>query len=300
MPSPATCSLRVAVPSLKGPSLAARQSRFCGSSGLKVLSATAVVWALVGCATPDVAVMSDPVQVYAAGSLRAVLTEIARDHEARTGQKTVLTFAASGLLRERIEKGEPAQVFASADTGHPQRLAEAGNWMPHRVFARNGLCALTQADVKASPDTLLNVLLDPAVRLGTSTPKADPSGDYAWALFGKADAMRPGALAALDAKALKLTGGATSPKAPAGRGTYAWVMDSGQADVFLTYCTNAVAAQKEVPRLKVVQVPPALQVGASYGLTVRLGAPVEAEAFAAALLAPPAQAIFARYGFGQP
>jgi hypothetical protein len=57
--------------------------------------------------------MNDPVQVYAAGSLREVLTEIARDHEARTGQKTVLTFAASGLLRERIEKGEAAQVFAS-------------------------------------------------------------------------------------------------------------------------------------------------------------------------------------------
>ena len=45
--------------------------------------------------------------------------------------------------------------------------------------------------------------------------------------------------------------------------------EQGQADVFLTYCTNAVASQKEVPRLKVVQVPAALQVGAAYGLTVR-------------------------------
>jgi len=61
-----------------------------------------------------------PVQVYAAGSLREAFTEIARDHEARTGQKVALTFGASGLLRERIEKGEPAQVFASADTDHPQ------------------------------------------------------------------------------------------------------------------------------------------------------------------------------------
>jgi molybdenum ABC transporter molybdate-binding protein len=271
-----------------------------GAAGLKALAATAVALALAGCATPEGGAMNDPVQVYAAGSLREVLTEIARDHETRTGQKTTLTFAASGLLRERIEKGEPAQVFASADTGHPQRLAAAGGWMPHRVFARNGLCALTQAGVEASPDTLLGVLLDPAVRLGTSTPKADPSGDYAWALFGKAEALKPGALAMLDTKALKLTGGADSPKAPAGRGTYAWVMDSNQADVFLTYCTNAVAAQKEVPRLKVVQVPAALQVGATYGLTVRQGAPEAAVAFAEALLAPPAQAVFARYGFGAP
>ena len=244
--------------------------------------------------------MKEPLQVYAAGSLREVLTEIARAHEASTGQAVALKFGASGLLRERIEKGEGAMVFASADTQHPQRLASAGAWAPHTVFVRNSLCALTQASVNTTPDTLLATLLDPAVRLGTSTPKADPSGDYAWELFRKAESVRPGSYAALNAKALQLTGGPTSPKPPAGQGTYAWVMDQGQADVFLTYCTNAVASQKEVPRLKVVQVPPALQVGASYGLTVRRGAPAQAEAFARALLAPPAQAAFARYGFGQP
>lgn len=257
--------------------------------------------ALVGCAsTETVPVMTEPLQVYAAGSLREVFTEIARDHEARTGQKIALTFGASGLLRERIEKGEGAQVFASADTQHPQRLASAGAWAAPTVFVRNSLCALTQASVNATPQTLLETLLNPAVKLGTSTPKADPSGDYAWELFRKAEAVRAGSYAALNAKALKLTGGATSPKPPAGRGTYAWVMEQGQADVFLTYCTNAVAAQKELPRLKVVQVPATLQVGAAYGLTVRRGAPASAEVFAQALMAPAAQATLARYGFGQP
>jgi ABC-type molybdate transport system substrate-binding protein len=77
-------------------------------------------------------------------------------------------------------------------------------------------------------------------------------------------------------------------------------MDTGQVDVFLTYCTNALAAQAEVPRLKVVQFPPALSVGAAYGLTVRQGAPVTATAFAAALLAPQGQAVFSRMGFGAP
>ena len=265
------------------------------------ISLTAIALAsLTACATPEAPVMKEPLQVYAAGSLREVLTEIARDHEARTGQKIALTFGASGLLRERIEKGEGAQVFASADTQHPQRLAAAGGWVPHTVFVRNSLCALTQASVNVTPQTLLETMLSPTVKLGTSTPKADPSGDYAWELFRKADGVRNGAYAALDAKALKLTGGADSPKPPAGQGTYAWVMAQGQADVFLTYCTNAVAAQNEVPRLKVVQVPPALQVGASYGLTVRRGAPASADAFAQALLAAPAQATFARYGFGQP
>ena len=59
------------------------------------------------------------VQLYAAGSLREALTEVARDFETASGHKVVLPFGASGLLRERIEQGEPAQVFASADMDHP-------------------------------------------------------------------------------------------------------------------------------------------------------------------------------------
>ena len=243
---------------------------------------------------------ADPVQVYAAGSLRDALTEIARDHEARTGQKVVLTFAASGLLRERIEQGAHAQVFASADTKHPQRLANQGQWQAPVVFTRNTLCALAQGAVAVTSDTLLSTMLQPQVRLGISTPKADPAGDYAWALFQKAEALQPGATARLETKALQLTGGANSAQAPAGRNTYAWVMEQNRADVFLTYCTNAVAARAEVPSLQVVAVPEALQVGAAYGLTVRAGAPAQAQAFAQAVLQPPAQAVLRRLGFAAP
>lgn len=275
--------------------------------GRKELAAALALVALglAGCGSAVKAPMTadasgPPVQVYAAGSLREVFTAIASEHEARTGQKIVLTFGASGLLRERIEKGEPAQVFASADTDHPRRLAEQGGWQPPVVFTRNALCALTSDKLAATPATLLATMLQPSVRVGISTPKADPAGDYAWALFGKADALQSGATARLQAKALKLTGGADSPKPPPGRGTYAWVMDQGQADVFLTYCTNAVSAQKEVPRLRIVEIPPELQVGAAYGVTVRIGAPQAADAFLRALLAPPAQAVFNRFGFRQP
>jgi molybdenum ABC transporter molybdate-binding protein len=255
---------------------------------------------LTACATPQMPLSADPIAVVAAGSLREAMTDIARAHEARTGQKLTLSFAASGLLRERIEKGEAAQVFASADMGHPQRLADAGSWSPPRVFVRNQLCALTQAHLNLTPERLLGALLDPAIRLGTSTPKADPAGDYAWALFRRADVVSAGAYATLERKALQLTGGPSSPKPPAGRGAYAWVMDQAQADIFLTYCTNAVAAQQEVPGLKIVAVPSQLQVSADYGLTVRRGAHPAAQAFADALLAPSAQAVFTRYGFGSP
>lgn len=270
--------------------------------GVLVLSAcSSTGTATVSAAAPTVVTTTEPVlQVYAAGSLRGALTAIAKDYEARTGQKVVLTFGASGLLRERIEAGEGAQVFASADTDHPKRLVRQGGWQEPKVFVRNSLCALTSDKLNATPATVLGTMLLPGVRLGTSTPKSDPSGDYTWALFEKANGLQPGTYATLNAKAQKLAGATDSPKPPDSRGTYAWIMDTDQVDIFITYCTNAVAAQAEVPRLKVVQFPPALSVGAAYGLTVRQGAPAAASAFAAALLAPPAQAVFSRLGFGAP
>ena len=191
-------------------------------------------------------------------------------------------------------------MFASADTQHPQRLAEGGGWAAQSVFVRNSLCALAQPGLAVTPDNMLDTLLRADLKLGISTPRADPAGDYALTLFQKAAAARAGAHAALNAKALPLTGGPTSPAAPPGRNLYAWVMEQRQADVFLTYCTNAVAAQKERSSLQVVQMPPALQVSAAYGLTVRQGAASPAAAFVKALVADPAQAIFARYGFGRP
>jgi molybdate transport system substrate-binding protein len=258
-----------------------------------------VLIALLACSLPAMAA-ADTVRLFAAGSLKAAVSEAARAFEAKTaGVKVELEFGPSGLLRERIEKGEAAHVFASADVGHPAKLAAAGRAATKvAVFARNQLCALARDGLEVSPGTLLATLLDPKVRVGTSTPKADPSGDYAFALFAKAEKLKAGARAELEAKALQLTGGPTSEKAPPGRNPYAWVMASGKADIFLTYCTNAVLAQKEVASLRIVQVPPELSVGADYGLIVLKEAPDTAQALAQFILGGEGQAILAKHGFG--
>ncbi|MGE0428499.1 MAG: substrate-binding domain-containing protein [Hydrogenophaga sp.] len=233
-------------------------------------------------------------QVYAAGSLREAFTELVRSGAC---EPATLTFGAAGLLRERIERGEQAQVFASADLSQPERLARQGGWMAPVVFTRNSLCALVATHVEIRSATLLDTLLDPEVRVGTSTPNSDPSGDYAWALFDKADALRPGAGTLLKAKALQLTGAADSPRAPAGLGTYAWVMAQGWADVFLTYRTNALAACEERSDLRMLELPAELQVGARYGASCRDDAPPSVRAWLSALLSTPVQQILVRHGF---
>jgi ABC-type molybdate transport system substrate-binding protein len=246
----------------------------------------------------DAAVAAEPVKLLAAGSLKAAFNEIAATFSAETGTAVESGFGASGLLRDRIAGGEQADVFASANLEHPRALAEERGLEVH-AFARNTLCALAQPDIEVTSDTLLGRMLDPAVRVGTSTPKADPSGDYAWELFDKAGTMKPGAADALKGKALQLTGGPDSPKPATERSVYGWVMAEDRADVFLTYCTNAVVAAAEVPALRIVEIPDALAVGADYGLVVLSRRP-EAQALADFILSADGQAILAAYGFGPP
>ncbi len=244
------------------------------------------------------AAFGQPVSLHAAGSLRAALDEASDEFERREAVKVERVYGASGLLRDRIAKGEPAQVFASANVEHPQALAKAGKAVAPLVFTRNVLCALTRGDTGVQSSNLLERILDPSVRLGTSTPKADPSGDYAWELFGRAEALRPGARAALEAKALQLTGGPNSPPPPKDRNVYGDLVATRKADVFLTYCTNALLAKRDFPDLVSVQIPPELSVGAQYGITVMRGSPEAAWRVAWFILSDDGQAILARHGFG--
>ena len=240
------------------------------------------------------------VSVFAAGSLRAPLTEIGREFEAKTGTRAVFTFGASGLLKERIERGEAPDVFASANTEHPAALAGLRLARQPRIFTRNQLCALTGPAVQVTPETMLDVMLREDIKLGTSTPKADPSGDYAWQMFEKAERIRPGAFRQLDAKALQLTGGPNSPPPPANRSVYGDLVANGRADVFLTYCTNALLAVTEHPALRQVALPPQLAVGADYGLVVLRRAGPGGQAFADYLQAAGAQRVLAKFGFAPP
>ena len=246
------------------------------------------------------AMAEETVLLHAAGSLRAALTDVAKAFEAAGLGMVQAKFGASGLLKDEIAAGAKAEVFASANMEHPLALAADKRSGPVALFARNRLCALARPGLDVTPATLLDRMLDPQIKLGTSTPKADPSGDYAWEVFRKSETLHPGASAILEKKALQLTGGPTSPPAPQGRSIYGDLIAQGAADVFLTYCTNAVAAQRENPAQQLVQLPDTLAVGADYGLTVMNGASVPAYQFALFVLSAEGQRTLARHGFAAP
>jgi molybdenum ABC transporter molybdate-binding protein len=243
--------------------------------------------------------MADTVILFSAGSLRGALTDVAKAFRAASGNAVESRYGPSGLLRNEIASGGAAQVFTSANMEHPQALHDAGKSGPVRLFTRNKLCALVKQGLHVTSENLFDRMLDPNVKLGTSTPKADPSGDYAFEVFHKAEAIRPGTQAILEKKALLLTGGSASAAPPSGRAVYGLHVAEGRADIFLTYCTNAVVAQKENPDQQIVALPDNLSVGADYGMTVMNGAPAAAQEFADFIMSPAAQRILVSHGFSE-
>ena len=136
-------------------------------------------------------------------------------------------------------------VFASASIDHTDALAKAGILRESQVFARNRLCVLAAPGMTLDANRLLDQLLDPAVRVGTSTPGADPSGDYTWEFFRNAGKARPGAFASLTRRRCKLTGRDVDPQQQ--EAPYAKILAADKAaDVFITYCTNAASLRSAI------------------------------------------------------
>lgn len=246
------------------------------------------------------AASADDLVLYGAGSLRGSMTEIAGQFDQRFGTTTKVTFGPSGMMRERIEKGEPVDIFTSADIGNAQKLIDAKRAGTVVLFARNRLCGFAKPSVGLTTANFLDKALEADIKLGTSTPKADPGGDYTWELFHKADGVRAGSFAVLDAKALKLVGGPQAVEIPSGHNAQAYLMGSGQADMFISYCSGANDVRKEMADVTVAELPKELTVSAAYGLTVLDGANPDAYRLALFILSPGGQEILAKYGFSAP
>lgn len=242
------------------------------------------------------AAQADPIRVYGAGSLADTMKALIAASGLPADAVAAPVFGPAGLLRHRIEAGERADLFASADEAQPQAIADRGMGMAPVAYARNRLCVVSKAQLGLTEATLLDRLLDPAVRLATSTPGADPGGDYAFAVFGRAEALRPGAQALLAGKALKLLGSPGAMVPVNGHSPGGSVFLGDHADALLYYCSSVPSLLREVPGLASVTLPASLEVGPVYALTVRPDSP-DAMRLAMFMLSRPGQAILVQNGF---
>jgi len=144
------------------------------------------------------------ITVFAAASLKEALDDQARRFEANTGNKVVVSYAASSTLAKQIEAGAPANLFISADLDWMDYLEQKGLLVPgSRVnLLRNTLVLVAPA---ASSSTLRIARgLDLAAALGSSSklamanPDAVPAGKY-----GKAALESLGAWTAVEKQVVR-------------------------------------------------------------------------------------------------
>jgi ABC-type molybdate transport system substrate-binding protein len=243
------------------------------------------------------------VKVHAAGSLRAAFEDLARAFQKVHAIKVKPTFGASGLLKDRIVAGESPQVFASANMEHPEALVAAGRAASVSAFAGNALCVLATPSFSLQGKSLALRLLDADVRLGTSTPGADPSGDYAFTMFERIEssgAAGPG-----------LGGGAEGQGPAADR--RARLARTARGPQRLRRARRRRPGRRlrhllhqrdrGAPRASgaaVLTVPETINVSARYGLALLEPASADAQTYAQFLLGRNGQAILAVHGFAPP
>jgi molybdate transport system substrate-binding protein len=256
-----------------------------------------LLWFAVGVFAAIGPARADDLRVLAAGSLHEAMGEIGQRYTEATGVMVIADFGPSGVLRERIEKGEKVDLFASADMGHPVKLLTEGRATRVAMFTRNALCAFATPAAGLTDANFIARLLDPVVKLGTSTPKSDPAGDYTWLMFQKMDALHPGAFAVLDAKAQKIVGGPTNNAPVDGKDPAAAALLAGRVDVMIGYCSGAKRMLSQVADAQMVAIPKEVAAGPEYGLAILKGADPRAEDLALYMLSPDGQQTFAQFGF---
>ena len=193
--------------------------------------------------------------IFAASSLTDAMGELERGFEREhEGAGVEASFAGSQVLRLQIEQGAPADVFVSADEAHMQALLDAGHVVESAVLAHNELVVIVPRD-------------DPAIRSFSDLPRASrvvigdesvPVGRYARALLART-AFEREVLARVVSEESNVRLVRTK-------------VELGEADAAIVYRTDAIASD----RVRIVEIPGALNVRAGYHAGVVAASPRQA------------------------
>ncbi|MDF1750611.1 MAG: substrate-binding domain-containing protein [Alphaproteobacteria bacterium] len=239
-------------------------------------------------------------RIIAAGSLKHAFTTTSGIFDAFQ-PKPCFDFGASGTMSKRIETGMLWDLFCSANASHPSRLHTAGLASPSRVFATNSLALLLRRRTldSATRDPVA-LLYTPELRIGMSTPVADPSGDYALQLFDRLANLDPDRDADLRRRVRIVTGGGEKIPTVHPDGVYVGVLQQGTVDLMLAYRTICQEACSKAPDLTYLTFPPEIEVGARFAAAFNTARPELGASLLQYLVGPEAQARLAVFGFGPP
>lgn len=228
-----------------------------------------------------------PLRVFAAASLRESFEALGREFEGAHPEIQVeFEFAGTAVLRAQIERGAPADVFASADESHAHALAADDLIESPRVFAHNRMVVITP------PGGRVRTLADlarPGLRL-VLAGRAVPAGRYARRALARMDSsgsFPPRFRSRVEANVVSEETGV--------RGVLAKVA-LGEADAGLVYATDARASRTPV---RAIEIPDRWNVTAAYLIapTARARGNRGAQAFVRAVLGARGRTLLRRHGF---
>lgn len=232
---------------------------------------------------PLVAHAQAPARIYAAASLTDALTDIAEQWRQAGHPQPVLVLAASSSLARQIERGAPADLFASADPAWMDYLAERKKIDPDsRVdLVGNELVLIAPIDQPVSVEMRHGFNLAAAFggKLCVAEPDVVPAGTYAMQALtslGWWEAIAPRIVGTDDVRA-----------------ALAFV-ERGACSLGIVYATDAAISRKVTV---IGRFPPESHAPIVYPLALIPGARVESRAFAGYLRTDAASAIFRRHGF---
>jgi molybdate transport system substrate-binding protein len=140
------------------------------------------------------------ITVFAAASLKNALDDAVKKYEAKTGDKVVVSYAASSVLAKQIEQGAPADIFFSADLDWMDYLEQKKliDTASRHTLLGNTLVLVAPKDSTASlvieKNFPLLQVLGPDGKLAMASVDTVPAGKYgkaALTYLGVWDAVAP-------------------------------------------------------------------------------------------------------------
>lgn len=127
--------------------------------------------------------MAETLTVFAAASLKEALDKVARQFESESGDKVIVSYAASSALARQIERGAPADLFIPADLewmayAAARKLVDPATQV--RLLGNRIVLIAAQSSnfsVDLKPGVQLSALLG-TERLAMADPDTVPAGRY--------------------------------------------------------------------------------------------------------------------------
>jgi molybdate transport system substrate-binding protein len=244
---------------------------------------------VAGC-SPAAPAPTSTVRVAVAASMKPAFEDVAAAfRERHPGVTVTATYGASGTFAAQITNGAPFDVFLSADTDYPRRLAEQGAAAPDDVFryATGKLVVWVPATspVRFDADGLKALAAADVRTVAVPNPRHAPYGRAAEAALRKAGVW--------DAVSAKIVTGENAEQT-------AQMLHSGAADA--GFLPLSLARSPKLAEGRMWDVPEDLYPPIEQaGVVLKPAAdPAAANELRAFLTGPAGRAILARHGFDPP